>query len=136
MKLLLQNKKIVIVISAVVFLSILGVGTTILRNQDSKKVGKQDSDTGIEAELDENKEDAENVMEADNTDSADTKKESAGLEILEDANGITKDSVDASGSWDDTTENDEHANGAEDVVETEESEEDILEDEIIWGDIY
>lgn len=135
LKKLLANKKIVTL--AVVLLLILCVGIIILVTSKSKENGNKDKDAQIE--------------QSDEDDSS-------GLEVLEPNEVNPEDSSDASGSWKDLKEPDTQKNNSgstdkkDDTNKTEEQtpnknpnkedkeeekeDEDILIDDIIWGDIY
>ena len=138
---LLGKKKIVII--ALVTLLVVCIGIVIFVTSKSDKNDKLNSD--IKTEQDVNKE-------------TDKDNNGSGLEVLE-PDAENKDYVsDASGTWDDETtentqqtdtsdnadnagnanqtDNEENENDNNSPNDTEEEDEDILEDDITWGDIY
>lgn len=143
---LLANKKIMIVV--VSLLLVLCVSVIILVTSDSKETGGKDTDTRTE----QNKEDADFKDDKDEADENDN----SGLEVLKPDEILLEDSFDASGSWGDTQEPNTQTrdkNNTDKIDQTESEnlydgenmkndgedpgkDEDILEDDIIWGDIY
>lgn len=113
----------------VVLLIVVGIVIAVLVKPDSRKNGKQDSD--IETELGQSQDDTDDD----------------GLQIKDEIDG-TVDSVDASGSWDepknDTTQNEGNQNSGNGNQNEnnnnnnaeEGSDEEILEDDKEWGEIY
>ena len=142
-KQLLTNKKIVIVVLAVILALIVGI--VILVTPNTKGTGNKDFDTKTE----QSKEDANSKDDEKQTD-----KEggSTGLEILEPDEVVPEDSSNASGSWGNTSNsNTQTGNTTEKTDKTEEQKpnenqkdeddksetvQDILEDDISWGNIY
>lgn len=135
---LLANKKIVIIAIAL-FLAAC-VGAVILITPSSKETGGKGTDSKTEQGKEDNKDNEE-----DNT----------GLEVLKPGQTSPENSSDASGSWGDTpqsnpqtgdtgnkidkTENEKpnEEDKKDDGEEPEKDEdEDILEDDISWGNIY
>lgn len=124
-----MNKKIIFAI--VILLLILGIGILIFTILDSEK---KENDT-LKTEQD-GKDEIEDHKEDD----------SVGLEVLEPDNVSKEDTTDASGSWEkpsnsnktDKEEKPENSNSNEstDEKQNEEKDEDILEDDIVWGDVY
>ena len=124
-----MNKKIIFAI--VILLLILGIGILIFTILDSEK-----------------KENGTLKTEQDGKDEIEDHKEedSVGLEVLEPDNVSKEDTTDASGSWEkpsnsnktDKEEKPENSNLNEstDEKQNEEKDEDILEDDIVWGDVY
>ena len=134
------TNKVTIIVALIVFIVIcVGIGALVAPN--SEKRG--DSDTGIESEQ---KEDDATISE-DTTDKESDKKEesNAGLEVHETYDNNTQDKSDASGNWGDDTTSEtpkkDAANGnKEDQDKNNNSndgnQEEILKDDIDWGEIY
>ncbi len=138
LKRLLSNKKLLAVI-IVVTLIVVGIVIAILAKPDPKSEGKPDEN--IKTELGQSQDDADDD----------------GLQIKDEIDGAV-DSVDASGSWDepknDTTQNEgsqnsgngnQNENQNQDDTQDENnnnnnaeegSDEEILEDDKEWGEIY
>lgn len=120
-----MNKKIIFAI--VILLLILGIGILIFTILDSEK---KENDT-LKTEQD-GKDEIEDHKEED----------SVGLEILEPDNVPKEDKTDASGFWDKTSSSNKNdkeekpENNSNESIEEKEEDEDILEDDIVWGDVY
>ncbi len=138
---LLSNKKILFVTLAVIL--VLIVGSIILVTQNAKETGEKNF--GTKTEQDEKDE---------NSNKGDKEEAGLGLEVLEPDKVLPENSSNASGTWgdasdsntqtgnsdmNDTTDKAEDKKPNEDKeneVDTPEDDEDILEDNITWGDIY
>ena len=120
-----MNKKIIFAI--VILLLILGIGILIFTILDSEK---KENDT-LKTEQD-GKDEIEDHKEED----------SVGLEVLEPDNVSKEDTTDASGSWEKpsnsnkTDKEEKPENNSNESIEEKEEDEDILEDDIVWGDVY
>ena len=130
MKSLLQNKKLMVVLGVVVLVIMIGVGVVALFNKGFDGADKKGSDTDTKVEFNENEDETQDNVKGNNSD-ADKTDNKPSVEVIEDSNKITEDYVDVSGSWDDSMGDDYQENADE-----PEEDEDILEDEIIWGDVY
>ena len=127
---IVMNKKIIFAI--VILLLILSIGIVMFSTSGSNESGKK-KDT---PKTEQDKEDVVDNKEDD----------SVGLEVLEPDNVSKEDTTDASGSWEkpsnsnktDKEEKPENSNSNEstDEKQNEEKDEDILEDDIVWGDVY
>lgn len=132
-KLLAKKSLLIVVVVAVVILGCVIVGVT-LNQGDSEDSGKSGVSVGPQIDTDNTQEN----MDEDNVYNGN------GLEVKDEVDE-TVDSVDGSGSWDNTsdskgtnnsetddTDNGNHSNGedVEDVLD-----EDVLVDDKIWGDI-
>lgn len=123
---LIANKVTIIVVLIVFVVVCIGIGALIAPN--SEKTG----DSSVSLETEQNKDDATNSD--DKTDEEADKKEnnSAGLEVHETYDNNTEDKSDASGNWDDTTKSE----GQTSNTNSSNKEEEILKDDINWGEIY
>ena len=129
---LLTNKKIVIVLFAILLALIVIIA--ILVNPDSKEIGEKDTHFKTE----QNKDD---VVGQDSEQPADTTgkdyNHEGGLEVLKPNETVQDNSSNASGSWKDEEENTKPSE--EDKKNNSEEQEygkEILKDDITWGDIY
>ena len=136
-KQLLTNKKIVIVALAVVLALIIGI--MILVITDKKETGGKDSDIKTE----QSEEDANSKNDNEQEQSNDRGDDSAGLEILEPDEIATEDSSEASGSWGNESNSNAQTGDSNTYDKTEdekhdkpEKNQDILQDDIDWGNIY
>lgn len=128
---MMSSKKILIPIIVILLVICVGIGFFIA--SDSEKTGKPDSDIKTEQGKDE--------------------EEQADIEILGPEEIQSEDSSDVSGSWDDTEETDNPTdnkdtndkeeqvdnntpNDKEDDSEASRDDEDILDDDITWGEVY
>lgn len=140
----MQNKKF-LAMMIVLLIVIVGVVFTVVRNQELKKTEK--SDTGIETEKDKNATLENSDKDEDNTlvdSNKDELYDEIGLEIKDETDGKV-DSVDGSGSWEDTFDNNiqtdsNKSEGTENNEEKKEnadnlSDRDVLEDDKVWSDI-
>lgn len=134
---LLSNKKIVFI--TIALLLAVCVGVVIIMTSGSKETGGKD--TNIKTEQSKGEVDSQDDKKG--TDSSDN-DDGAGLQVLEPSEAIPENSSDASGSWDNTSDsgtqsgNTNKTDNESDKKDDEESaeDEDILEDDITWGDIY
>lgn len=127
---IVMNKKIIF--SIVIWLLILCIGIVLFSTSGSNESGKKNDTSKTE-------QDKEDVVDNKEDDSV-------GLEVLEPDNVSKEDTTDASGSWEkpsnsnktDKEEKPENSNSNEstDEKQNEEKDEDILEDDIVWGDVY
>ena len=134
-----MKKKLKIVVIALLLVLIAGV--IIFGTSNSKQTGGKNTDNITE----QSKENADYQDDKEN--------DGSGLEVLKPDEVFPEDSSDASGSWGDTSESntltgnktnktDEIENGNQNEEDKEnngeepEKDEDILEDDITWGDIY
>ena len=138
---LLANKKIVIM--AIVLFVAVCVGAVILITSSPKETGGKNTNTKAEQEKEDEDdvEGAETDIDKNNKEDSNPKNNGEGLQVLSPNEIATDDSSDASGSWGDTTDKteqteDNNPNEADKENEEPEKDEDILEDDITWGDIY
>ena len=134
-KQLLTNKKIIIAV--IVVLLLLSVGIVILVTSSTK----ENSGENIGTKVEQSKEDANTKEKEDDNENSDSK-----LEILEPNEVTPENSSDVSGSWDNASESNEKAEQPNTTVKPNKeqeddgkesaNEEDILEDNINWGNIY
>ena len=135
---LLTNKRILIVLSAVIL--VLIAGTLILVTSDFKENDRKNTDSKTEQ----------------STEDIDSKKDEDGngLNVLEPDEIDPEDSTNASGSWkntsnfdaqsgnndktekDNQTESKNPSEDKEDDSENVDKQDDVLEDDISWGNIY
>lgn len=122
-----KKNRIAVIIAVILLLIIVGVVIWIVAGNDGKEHGK--SDINIETEKDK-KDDVKEEVAGDE-----------GLQVLEDDKTATEESIDAAGSWEDTTDNKtEKGNeaGKNDNVDSEHQGEDdikkndVLEDDKSW----
>lgn len=146
LKELLTNKKIIIV--AFVIVLALIVGGVILVTMDSKETGNKDKDIKTE----QSKGEVDSQGEKKDTDANDNENGNSGLQVIEPDNVIPENSSDASGSWDNmsdsgtqsgntntnnnTNKTDNQNQNSNSNDSDKEDDEDILEDDIIWSNIY
>lgn len=123
-KKLLTNKKIVIAVAILLFL--LCVGIILFANSDSQETGGNNSDTEIEQSKEKE------------TPKEDKEKDDSGLEVLKPNEIKAEDSTDVSGLWKDASESNAQTGNTtmREKTDKESKEEDILEDGVLWGEIY
>jgi hypothetical protein len=137
----LLEKKTLLTVVGVVIVILAAVIVGIVMNRDSNDTGKSGVSIGTEKDTNDTKEnmDEENVYNGE------------GLEVMDEVDE-TVDEVDGSGSWDDTSKStpkkeQDNATDDKEIDETEQdnssnkenvddvSDEEILVDDKIWGDI-
>ena len=138
-KQLLTNKKGVIIILAILLTMI--VGCLIFVALNTKRTGELDSD--IKTEQSE-----EDTSQNDKEDKEENKEsEGSKLEVLDPEEVTPENSSDVSGSWGEQSDSNTQVNTSDSSDKKEEvednpsnsnteKEEDILEDDISWGNIY
>lgn len=153
LKKLLTNQKIMIVALAVLLALIVGI--VILVTPNSKDTGGKDTNSKTE----QSKDDADSQDDKKKTDASsgedDGGNDGSRLEVLEPDEVAPENSSDASGSWEDTShsnsqtgntnttdktdqteDNNPNETDKEDDGDEPEKDENILKDDINWGDIY
>lgn len=132
---LLANKKIVIM--AIVLFVAVCVGASILITSSPKETDGKNTNTKTEKEKadEDGVEDAETDIDTNNKEDSNPGNNGESLQVLSPNEIATDDSSDASGSWSDTTDKTEETED-ENPNEIDKEDEDILEDDITWGDIY
>lgn len=125
---LITNKKAIIIALAVFVLMCTVIGIVVTRDKSSK------SNTDISTEQ---SEDDEDVLLNDSDRNTKEDDSEGALESVKDDTGATENRTDASGSWESTESSDNKDDKKqEDVKPEEEQKQDILEGDIIYGDIY
>lgn len=125
---LITNKKAIIIALAVFVLMCTVIGIVVTRDKSSK------SNTDISTEQ---SEDDEDVLLNDSDKNTKEDDSEGALESVKDDTGATENRTDASGSWESTESSDNKDDKKqEDVKPEEEQKQDILESDIIYGDIY
>lgn len=136
---LLTNKK-VLAVMVVLIVIIVGISIAVMIGNDTKENGE----SGIRVDTEKDKEDSQ-----ENVDENDKPYNGTGLEIMDEVDG-TVDSVDGSGDWnetsDDQREQDNKADNTqsddaiqdesndEENIENENSDKNILVDDKVWGE--
>lgn len=137
LKQLLTNKRIVIV--AIGFVLALIVAIVLLVTPNSRETNGSNS-TNTKAEQDKvsaDSQDDKDEVDANHKEEA-TGSDNSSLEVLEPNEVAPEDSTNASGSWDDASASENQTTDEDKTDDGEESEqdEDILDDDISWGNIY
>ena len=127
MKNVFKNKKIVIVSIAVCLICLGVVSLLLTGTKEEQKKGN--SDTNITEQTDDNQNENENDSKENND--VDSSNEN-GLEIIKPQDGKI-DSVDGSGDWENN--NTDNEDQADDTSSNATSDDNILVDDKVWGDV-
>ena len=140
---LLVNKKNKIVVSIVLLAIMIGIIILVLSNN------KETDGKGANTKIEQGQEDTDIQDDKSNTNVDDKKdvQESGGtsLEVLEPDEVAPEDFSDASGAWGNTSDSNTQTGNTTDNTDTtedkgqdenKEDDDDILEDNIDWGNIY
>lgn len=121
---LVKNKKVVIIF-IFVLLIVIGVVIAVLSKNDSKE-SFESGKSNVSIEAEQNKD----AVKQNDEDGLEDVDEDGGLEPVKEDVGKTENRTDASGSWE------SDGNGKMDEGSTNEDEDDIIEDEQTWGEVF